>query len=235
MRLFSYIAINFLIILYLVIAFYKGIQSGFLVINLIIVSLIIVCLFNLIFFVIEKLLNKLLEYLIKIYDKRKMKNYNLYEWMGEVRWIKLLDEISNIKEFDKDILHSNYQLIKIEIEKEYDSKEKLNSLKMYLETIVESPRLTVLNTVTQTLLMALITTSIINFLNGIFKSNVNSMWYLAVVFVVWIILLVSIMYISKQIDRNKLFLKLVLDCISEKEVYKNITNYRYSKGRKNKL
>ncbi len=219
----------------MVIAFYKGIQSGFLVINLIIVSLIIVCLFNLIFFVIEKLLNKLLEYLIKIYDKRKMKNYNLYEWMGEVRWIKLLDEISNIKEFDKDILHSNYQLIKIEIEKEYDSKEKLNSLKMYLETIVESPRLTVLNTVTQTLLMALITTSIINFLNGIFKSNVNSMWYLAVVFVVWIILLVSIMYISKQIDRNKLFLKLVLDCISEKEVYKNITNYRYSKGRKNKL
>ncbi|MGE7917249.1 hypothetical protein [Lysinibacillus xylanilyticus] len=173
MRLFSYIAINLLIILFLAIAFYNGIKNGILAINLIIVSFIILGVLNLIIFVIEKLFNKLGDYLIKLYDKRKMKNYNLYEWMGEVRWIKLLDEISNIKEFDKDILHNNFQLIKLEIEKEFDSKEKLISLKLYLETIVESPRLTVLNTVTQTLLMALITTSIINFVNGLYKSNVS--------------------------------------------------------------
>lgn len=216
MRLFSYIAINLLIILFLAIVFYNGIQKGIQPIKLIIVSFIFLGVFNLIIFVIEKLFNKLGDYLIKLYDKRKMKNYNLYEWMGEVRWIKLLDEISNIKEFDKDILHDNFQLIKLEIEKEFDSKEKLISLKLYLETIVESPRLTVLNTVTQTLLMALITTSIINFVNGLYTSNVNSMWYLAIVFVVWIILLVSITYISKQIDRNKLLLKLVLECINEK-------------------
>jgi len=216
LRLFSYIAINLLIILFLAIAFYNGIQNGIQPIKLIIVSFIFLGVFNLIIFVIEKLFNKLGDYLIKLYDKRKMKNYNLYEWMGEVRWIKLLDEISNIKEFDKDILHDNFQLIKLEIEKEFDSKEKLISLKLYLETIVESPRLTVLNTVTQTLLMALITTSIINFVNGLYTSNVNSMWYLAIVFVVWIILLVSITYISKQIDRNKLLLKLVLECINEK-------------------
>jgi len=231
LRLFSYIAINLLIILFLAMAFYNGIKNGILPISLVIVSIIILGVFNLIIFVIEKLFNKLGDYLIRLYDKRKMKNYNLYEWMGEVRWIKLLDEISNIKEFNKDTLHDNFQLIKLEIEKEFDNKEKLISLKLYLETIVESPRLTVLNTVTQTLLMALITTSIINFVNGLNTSNVNSMWYLAVVIVVWIILLVSITYISKQIDRNKLLLKLVLECINEKGTNKN-NNNRYSKRRK---
>ncbi|QFF98880.1 hypothetical protein PB01_08560 [Psychrobacillus glaciei] len=171
MRIISYACFNLIFIYICVLAFYKGFQEGISIIFLSLATIITILLINLMIYIFDKISSKLFDLIIKMYNKRKMKNFNLFEWIGETKWLKLYDTLKDIKEFDNNSIHDNFKKIKKEINKEFNSKEKLKSFKLYLEVIVESPKLIILNTVIQTLLLAVITTSLINYINEIKNMN----------------------------------------------------------------
>ena len=183
----------------------------------IIATLFSVIVINIFLLIAEKMLAKIIDYLMIKYDKKKMKSYNLFEWMGESNWLTLYDNISKIKQFDKNLIDENYNEIKKEIKKEFNSIKKLESFKIYLEVKVESPKLTILSTVTQTILLALITSALISYMNGINDSEFNGYLYILIVVIVWFILLGAISFITKQIDKFKLLLKLVVECINDEK------------------
>lgn len=217
MRKISYLIVNFYILTILIITIYKVINDGVTLLNLIIKAIIVLAVSNILLLVFEKLLTKIINYAIKIFNKKKMKRYSLFEWMGETKWLDLMDNLSNKKGFSNNDIHENYQLIKKEIRSIYNNIDKLKSLKIYLEVITESPKLTILNSVTQTILLAIITTSIIGYINGLMTLKNHIYLYLFVVILVWFVLLASISFINKEINKNKLLLKLVLECLTEDE------------------
>ncbi|WP_199427078.1 hypothetical protein [Thermaerobacillus caldiproteolyticus] len=215
MRIFGYIFFNIYILL---IAALRMIQDNKTIYDVLFITLVILLITNLVMFLIEKLLGGVIDFAFKWYEKRKMKNYNLFEWIGDSNnRIKLYDNLSKIKQFDKGSIHDNLQKIKDEIKKEFNNINKLQSLKIYLEVKVESPKLTSLNTATQTVLLALMTSSLVNLLNGFGNANLKMFTNLIVVMAVWFGLLVAISFISKQIDKFKLLLKLVMECIEEEK------------------
>jgi hypothetical protein len=220
---FVYYYINFFFLLITVIYFYSEIKAGTSISNAIIITIFLILIFNIIILLVGKVIERIFDYFIKKYQKKKMKNYNMFEWMGESNnWINLYEKLSEIKEFDKSSIHDNYERIKEVIKKEYNTKTKLESLKLFLEIRVESPRFTSLISATQTILLALITASFVGYLNGKNFTEFKGNLYPIIGLIVWFLLLAAISFFGNQIDKYKLLLKLVSKCIEEeceKDVY----------------
>lgn len=210
-------------------AIYYGLQNEIPLYILLLATVLAIFVVNLVVFLSEKVLEKIIDYFYKKYEKRKMKNYSLFDWMGESNWIKLYDNLSVIQQIDKNSIYDNFENIKLELKKEFNSLDKLETLRVYLEVQVESPKLITLNSATQTVLLALITSSLVSYINKINSGGVNVILYILIVIIVWFLLLGAISYISKQIDKFKFLLKVVLECIKEekeKEEKRNLINRR---------
>lgn len=217
---FFYILTNttFIILFWLII--YEKARLNEFNIYMILAMIVIMIMINIFLFVFIFIMDKLFNYLIKKYEERKMKNYSLFEWMGEHTWIDLYNKLSNIKEFNRKDIIGNFGKIKEEITNNFDSKEKLSALKIFLEIRVESPRLTTLTTVTNTMLLSVITTSLISYLNGILSLDTKATFYILTFVVVFSVLIFALSFFSKEIDKYKLLLKLVNECI-ENESFRN--------------
>ncbi|WP_141231372.1 hypothetical protein [Niallia circulans] len=170
---------------------------------------------NLLMFILIKLLGKGIDYILRKYDQRKMKNYNMLEWMGEAIWLDLYHDLAKKKVFDRHNISNNYNDIKEIVKEKYKSEKELRSLELYLEVRNESQVLKTLNTVTQTTLVAIITSSLVSFMNGMITLKSSGVIYLVIFMVVWIMLMIAINYFSKEMSKDKLLLKLVKECISE--------------------
>lgn len=166
---------------------------------------------SIVYFLGEKFSDKLFVWL----DKRKMKKYSLYEWAGDPIWLEFHEQLSSIKEFNPKSLIDNYERIKKEIKKSFDSPKKLNAFKIYLEVKCESPRLNSLLNSTQSIFIALITFSLVTLVNFSELTQIKSLFFIFIFIIVWFGLLMVIIYMSQQIDMNKVLLKLVCECIEE--------------------
>lgn len=177
-------------------------------------------------FLIEKVMRRVFNYFFNKYEKRRMKNYNLFEWLGESKSIELYGNLASIKEFDRTNFIDSFNRVKGEIKKEFNNEGKLEALRILLEIKVESPRLTMLPTVTITILIAIITSSIISFVNGIISFAVTGVIYEVIFMIVMFVLLMAINFFSEEIDKHKLLLKLVIECLNEYSRNDNVDNLK---------
>jgi hypothetical protein len=162
---------------------------------------------------VAKLFNRLFTWI----DKRKMDNYSLYEWSGEPVWLEFHEQLSSIKKFNPKSLSKNYERIKVEIKSTFNNGKKLNAFKVYLEVQCDSPRLNSLLNSTQSIFVAIITFSLVTLVNFTELTQTKNMFFVFIFIIVWLGLLMVIDRVSKQIDRNKVFLKLVSECIEEEK------------------
>lgn len=182
--------------------------------NLVLVFIIFTAVINisafLIFWIIDKIYQR--------FEKRAAEKFSVYHWLGNpVNPISLKDSLSNIKEFTPENFQHNCSIVKEKILSQLSEAEELRSYKRFLDLKNESPRLTSLLSSFKTILIAIITATILTFLNF----NEFSYTTFAISYFVLIIsagtLLVSIDYMSKTVDRDKLLLVLVNECIEEIE------------------
>lgn len=207
--------VNLLFIVIFVLSSVESIQTGEFKGIYIFIMLGILVVVNLLMFILIKLLGKGVDYILSKYEQRKMKNYNMLEWMGEAIWLDLYNDLAKKKEFDRHNINDNYNTIKAIVKEKYKSEKELRSLELYLEVRNESPVFKTLNTVTQTTLVALITSSLVSFINGMITFESSGVIYLIIFMVVWVMLMIAINYFSKEMSKDKLLLKLVKECISE--------------------
>lgn len=171
---------------------------------------------NVIFIIIQFSITKLMDKFFIWIDKRKMDKYSLYEWSGEPIWLDFHTQLSSIKDFDPKSLSDNYERIKEEIKKTFNTSKKLTAFKIYLEVKCESTRLNSLLNSTQSIFVALITFSIVTLVSYTELTQMKSVVFIIIFLIVWFGLLMVIDYVSKLIDRNKVLLKLVNECLIEK-------------------
>ncbi|PAD80635.1 hypothetical protein CHH57_24035 [Niallia circulans] len=207
--------VNLLFIVIFVLGLVESIHTGDFKGIYIFIMLGILVIVNLLMFILIKLLGKGIDYILRKYDQRKMKNYNMLEWMGEAIWLDLYHDLAKKKVFDRHNISNNYNDIKEIVKEKYKSEKELRSLELYLEVRNESQVLKTLNTVTQTTLVAIITSSLVSFMNGMITLKSSGVIYLVIFMVVWIMLMIAINYFSKEMSKDKLLLKLVKECISE--------------------
>lgn len=152
------------------------------------------------------------------FEKRAAEKFSIYHWLGNPENpITLKAELSGIKEFKPEKFKDNCEIVKKEINKELKELEDLKSYKKFLILKNDSPRLTSLLSSLKTILIAIITASILTFLNLAefsFMAFMSSYFFLVIS---GITLLASIDYMSKAIDRHKLLLILISECIEDKE------------------
>jgi len=173
---------------------------------------------NVVVIIAQFLVAKLFDKLFAWVDKKKMDKYSLYEWSGEPIWLDFYEQLSSIKDFDPKFLNRNYEKIKAEIKKSFNNSEELNAFKLYLEVRCESPRLNSLLNSTQAIFVALITFSLVTLVNFNELTQMKSFFYIIIFIIVWVGLLKVIGQVSTQIDRNKVLLKLVHECIEEESI-----------------
>lgn len=216
---YIFLAVNALLVLASIGPLYNLHVSGMSIKNLILVFIIFIVVINissfLIFWIIDKIYQR--------FEKRAAEKFSVYHWLGNpVNPITLKDSLSNIKEFTPENFQHNCSIVKEKIlsqlsEAEELRAEELRSYKRFLDLKNESPRLTSLLSSFKTILIAIITATILTFLNF----NEFSYTTFAISYFVLIIsagtLLVSIDYMSKTVDRDKLLLVLVNECIEETE------------------
>ncbi|AYV67245.1 hypothetical protein C2I06_10355 [Niallia circulans] len=210
-----YYMVNLLFIVIFVLGLVESIHTGDFKGIYIFIMLGILVIVNLLMFILIKLLGKGIDYILSKYDQRKMKNYNMLEWMGEAIWLDLYHDLAKKKVFDRHNISNNYNDIKEIVKEKYKSEKELRSLELYLEVRNESQVLKTLNTVTQTTLVAIITSSLVSFMNGMITLKSSGVIYLVIFMVVWIMLMIAINYFSKEMSKDKLLLKLVKECTSE--------------------
>ena len=176
--------------------------------------IVAILIYNLFLLIIDVSFNKF----FKWYDKHSAEKYNFYEWMGDPHPpIKFYEEFSNIKEFEHDNFIDNCNLIKDKILRDLPNLTDLNGFRTYLELKSASPRLTSLLNSLQTILIAVITSSLITALNFTKWSELK-IFLSYILFLTFFVGLMKIIdFISKAIDRDKLLLVLVNECIREKE------------------
>lgn len=167
--------------------------------------------------IIEFLFNKL----IKWYEKRTAEKYNFYEWLGNPHHpISFYEEFSSKKDFETYNFRENCKIIKEKILQEMIDLNELKGYKIFLELKTQSPRLNSLLSSSQTILIAVIVSTLITFLNfSDIKINKLIVSYMILI-IFGVGLLKMIDFMSKAIDRNKLLLILVNECIQEKESLK---------------
>lgn len=179
---------------------------------------VIIIILNVFIFMLVILYNKFFNW----YDKRSKEKYNFYDWMGNPDSpINMYEAFKNKKNFSPKEFNKNCKLIKKKIKEEMVSIDKLNSYKTFLELQISSPRLNAVMNSSQTILIAVITAALVTFLNFF---NVKSLsliisYFVAIVFIIG--LFKAIDFFSSEIDRNKLLLVLVKECIEENEVRNN--------------
>ncbi|AZU60265.1 hypothetical protein [Neobacillus mesonae] len=150
------------------------------------------------------------------YEKRKQRNYSLLTWLGDTNIVlDLYSELQEIKTFDPVKFHDNYELTKQKIKQHYTSVRELEGFKDYLETQTTSQKYASLFNTTQTILLGVIVPTVLTIFN--FKNYTSTTVSLnAVLFLVfWLILLNGIVFMSNQIDKMKVLLRLVNECIEE--------------------
>lgn len=190
---------------------------------------IILVISNILFFMLDILFNKYFDW----YDKREKEKYNFYDWIGKPDSPLDLQSIyENKKDFARDDFIGNCKLIKDTISDKMNSLEKLQGYRRFLELQTSSPRLNTLMNASQTILIAVITAALITFLNfnDVSVLMLIVSYFVAMIFVVG--LLKAIDFYSSKIDRNKLLLVLVNECIEEydsSKMYVEIQNLHPNK------
>lgn len=182
-------------------------------------ELILICvtfflLVNLLIFIIDFSFNKFFSW----YDKHTSEKYNFYQWMGNPQPpIMFYEEFSSFKNFEHNKFVENCNRIKEKMLRDLPEQSDLKGFRTFLELKTSSPRLTSLLGSMQTILIAVITSSLITTLN--FTNW--SVWKFIISYILFLIFFVGLIrvidFISKTIDRNKLLLVLVNECIQEKE------------------
>ena len=150
------------------------------------------------------------------YEKRKQRNYSLLTWLGDTNiGLDLFSNLQEVKSFNPAKFHDNYELTKQKIKQYYTSDMELKGLKYYLETQTSSQKYTSIFNTTQTILLGIIVPTVLTIFN--FKNYSLTIVSLNVLLfmVFWLILLNGIVFMSNQIDKMKVLLRLVDECIEE--------------------
>lgn len=150
------------------------------------------------------------------YEKRKQRSYSLLTWLGDTNIVlDLYSELQEVKTFNPTNFHDNYELTKQKIKQYYISDIELKGFKYYLETQTTSQKYTSILNTTQTILLGIIVPTVLTIFNlknftttGV---SLNALLFL----VLWLILLNGIVFMSNQIDKMKVLLRLVNECIEE--------------------
>lgn len=162
------------------------------------------------------ILNILYNSFFSWYDKKTKEKYNFYEWIGKPDSpIKLYETYSNKKDFNSHEFEENCELIKDKIKQDLPSLKSLKSYKNFLELQIDSPRLNALMNTSQTITLAIITASLITLLNFLDADIWNLIISYFAFFLFLIGLFKAIDFLSTEMDRNKLLLLLVKECIEE--------------------
>lgn len=179
-----------------------------LLINIGIISIVL----NLLVFIVGVFVDKFFEW----FDKKEKERYSFYDWMGNPEDpLDLLNKYSDKKVFSKTDFVGNCNILKQTILEEMDTIEKLKAYRNFLELKTNSPKWNTLMSAFQTILIAVITAALITFLNFIHveKELLIISYIVAIVFI--LSLSKAIAFYSSKIDRNKLLLLLVNECIEE--------------------
>ncbi|WP_053362560.1 hypothetical protein [Bacillus sp. FJAT-27251] len=182
--------------------------------------------------IIINILVFILDFLLKRFDlflkKRKQKNYSLYDWLSDPNLISsFTTELTTTKRIDSKNFYSNYNLTKQILKNHFKKEEDLRSFKIYLEMITESPRYNAILTASQSIIVAIIVSLLLILFNNNDQLSHLELYSRSIIFIMlWICLLSLITFFSKEIDRNKILLKLVNECILEIQPEKTkVKNY----------
>jgi ABC-type multidrug transport system fused ATPase/permease subunit len=150
------------------------------------------------------------------FEKKRQKTYSLLTWLGETNVaLDLYDDLSSIKTFNPEKFFNNYELTKQKIKERFTTINELKAFKHYLEIKTTSQKFTALFSSTQSILVAIIIPSVITTVNFTVTNSKTILINTIVFYVFWIILLNAIDFIGKELDKIKVLLKLVNECIDE--------------------
>ncbi|QUG40559.1 hypothetical protein KD050_14805 [Psychrobacillus sp. INOP01] len=211
---YQYLVLNILLLFFMVFNVLDLYSKAENIKELILAFIAFFLLFNLFLFIINFSFNKFFNW----YDKHTAEKYNFYQWMGDPHPpIKFYEEFSSIKNFEHNKFIENCNRIKEKMLRDLPELSDLKGFRTFLELKSASPRLTSLLSSMQTILIAVITSSLITTLNFT-KWSVLKFILSYILFLIFFVGLMKVIdYISKSIDRNKLLLVLVNECIQEKE------------------
>lgn len=211
---FSFTVVNLLIVLSLIgplFDLYKMNQS---LTGLILPFALSIGILNFTVFIVSWTIDRVFHW----FEKRTKEKYSLYDWLGNPdNPITLKYKLSNMKEFTPENFKTNCRTVKNEILLELSELDDLKNYKKFLELKNNSPRFNSLLSSSQSIFIAVITASILTFLN---LTDIN---YLKLIISYFFLLLSAISlitaidYMSKAMDRDKILLLLVEECIQEKE------------------
>ncbi|MDN7244660.1 hypothetical protein [Planococcus shenhongbingii] len=211
---YGFIVINILIILSLIGPLFNLYKMNQNIKDLILTFVLSMAMLNLIIFIVSWTIDRVFQW----FEKRTKEKYSLYEWLGNpVNPITLKNKLSTMKEFTPENFKGNCRTVKNEILLELSELDDLNNYKKFLELKNKSPRFNSLLSSSQSIFIATITASILTFLNlteiSYFKLIISYFFLI----VSAIALITAIDYMSKAMDRDKILLLLVDECIKEKE------------------
>jgi ABC-type multidrug transport system fused ATPase/permease subunit len=150
------------------------------------------------------------------FEKKRQKNYSLLTWLGETNVaLDLYDDLSAVKTFNPEKFFNNYELTKQKIKQRFSTINELKAFKHYLEIKTTSQKYTALFSSTQSILVAIIIPAIITTVNFTATNSKTVLINTVVFYVFWIILLNAIDFIGKELDKIKVLLKLVNECIDD--------------------
>jgi hypothetical protein len=150
------------------------------------------------------------------FEKKRQKNYSLLTWLGETNVaLDLYDDLSAVKTFNPEKFFNNYELTKQKIKQRFSTINELKAFKHYLEIKTSSQKFTALFSSTQSILVAIIIPSVITTVNFTVTNSKTILINSIVFYVFWIILLNAIDFIGKELDKIKVLLKLVNECIDD--------------------
>jgi hypothetical protein len=165
------------------------------------------------------LMNFIIDKVYRWYEKRSKEKYNLYEWLGNPHQpISYYTEFSSIINFDPKNFNDNCEIIKKKILSEATNITELKSFKKYLELKTQSPRFASILSSSQSIFISVITSSLITLLNFMDSKGHKLVISYIFLFLFTIGLFKLIDTISKAIDRDKLLLILVKECLEEPEI-----------------
>lgn len=150
------------------------------------------------------------------FEKKKQSRYSLLTWLGDTSiLLELYNELESIQSFNPTNFHENYEITKQKIKQYYTTVDDLIGLKHYLELQTGSQKYTALFNTTQTVLLGIIIPTVLALFNlKLFTSMTGSVN--AVIFLIlWLMLLNAIDFMANQIDKKKVLLRLVNECITE--------------------
>lgn len=219
MRIVFYVFLNLYILLICGLGIYEEILKGnrFSFWNTLIAFIITAIVINLVVYMLEKVMNRISDYIFKKYEQHRMKKYSLFKWMGDSNWIQLYNILSEIKGIDPADFSKNYKRIKIEIKKEFKNIQELKDFHLHLEVKVDSPKLTSMINLTQSIIIGFMTALVTGIISWKIAFDIVLIGSSAGLFIVWFILINIIDFISRQISKYKLLLKLVTECIHENQ------------------